>query len=156
MHSAAQLLLNDYREYECRHRRRPLLRPSPSREHTPSTEEVVAPLVFNFIHNGNFDPWWTTDDFSGYTDRELVRMCRLVCRDWAKRAPLGDPKLIVTNGVAWHRVEDEWQALPQSHWTWVFHEIEWWVERRQQDNRVRKRRDKCKAWYPKVGVIVFT
>ena len=117
---------------------------------------VLFQLSQHFIYSSDFNPerWkWTRDDSYGYTDRELVRTCRLVCRDWAKRAPLGDPNLAVTNGVVWHRLEDEWQALPKRHWTWVFQRIEWWVERRQQDNHGWKRRDECKAWYPKVGVI---
>ena len=121
----------------------------------PFGEEAVASLVFDFIHNSDFHHtcWqcWYYDSL-GYTDRELARTCRLVCRDWARRLPIGDPKLTVTNGVVWQCAE-EWQVLPKEYWAWVFQKIEWWVERQQLDSTFWIPRPECRAWYPKVCFI---
>ena len=91
-------------------------------------------------------PLYVPDD---YGNRHLARICRLVCRDWTKWIPLGDPKLRIANGAVWHCVEDVWRVLQKRHWAWEFREIEWWVEPRHQDSWIW--RDDCKAWYPKVS-----
>ena len=87
--------------------------------------------------------WDLNDSREFYENQHTARTCRLVCRDWAKQLPFGDPKLRVANGVVWHYVGDVWQILPRSHRAWVLRDVEWWMEPSQQ----------CKVWYPKVSVI---
>ena len=94
--------------------------------------------------------WWGSRDSDTYDNRHLARICRLGCRDWAKRMPLGDLKLRIANGAVWYCVEDVWQVPSKRHWAWKFREIEWWVDTRHQDSRTLK--EDRKAWYPKVSV----
>ena len=91
--------------------------------------------------------WWRPYDIADYDIRHLARICRLICRDWAKQILLGDPKLKIANGAVWHCVEDVWRVLPKRHWAWEFRRIEWWMEPRHQGSI----RNDWKAWYPKVS-----
>ena len=90
-------------------------------------------------------------------ERALARTCRLVCRDWARELPLGDPQLKVAEGAVWYRFEGGWQHLPKIYWAWKRQELEWWMEPRQQDRPSwvyqRKDRAMCETWYPRVSVI---
>ena len=102
---------------------------------------------FHSLDSGSIEP------LDLYESRQLARTCRLVCRDWARQLPLGDPKLTVVHGIVWYCAEDEWQALPKRYWAWVFQEIEWWMEPREPDYVYLRRRLVYKAWYPKVSIV---
>ena len=105
-------------------------------------------------NSGELKPyWWSLYGTNTYGKRHLARTCRLVCRDWAKQLPLGDPKLRIMNGAVWYSVEGVLRVLLKRHWAWEFREIEWWIEQRHQDGVDWSPRDDRKLWYPKVSVI---
>ena len=89
-------------------------------------------------------------------DRELYRTCRLVCREWAGRYPVGNPelcKLKFSGGTMQYWTAGRWHPLPKAYWAWMIEDVEWWAGRRFQTIPSRKLGCRNKGWHPEASSI---
>lgn len=99
----------------------------------PSATSIIAPRLFKIL--------------SDFSDSDLCRTCRLVCRDWARECPAREPKDCnwkVEDGVVWHWIETTWRVLPTRLWVWTLGPFsdKWWVEQGCHPQ-----------WFPKVIIV---
>ena len=58
----------------------------------------------------------------------LSKICKLVCRDWARRFPIhrpGQDTSQIRKAIMQYWMDEQWCFLPDKYWRWMFKDVMW-------------------------------